>query len=108
MYAAVLGKHKYISLKELEIIEPTNLIVKNFIAIFDTKKPELLESLAGIIKWGKLINISDITNSEIIGTNDSDLGKYLKKQGLTRRFKEVELFRTDDEVKSKGVEYIVM
>ncbi len=108
MYAAVLGKNKHISLKELERVHPENLKVVNSIAAFDTKEPELIKQLAGIIKRGKLVKISTIEKADIIGTNDNDLGKYLKKQGITRRFKEVEESRTDDEVRTKGKEYIVI
>lgn len=51
MYGAVLGKHKNISLKELDILAPKNLIIKSNIALFDTNKPEAINTLAGIIKW---------------------------------------------------------
>lgn len=80
MYGAVLGKHRHISLKELELTNPQNLVVKGNIAAFDSENPEAIPGLAGIIKWGKLVKVADIEAAEIIGTNDSDLGKYLKKK----------------------------
>lgn len=108
MYGAVLGKHKHISLKELELVQPTNITISQNIVLFDTKKPELLSKLAGIIKWGKCITKKDITPVDIIGTNERDFGKEVKKEGLTRRFKEVDPTKTDLEVKEKGKEYLVI
>lgn len=108
MYGVILGKNKHISLKELELIQPESLTVIGNVATFTTKQPEKIGELAGIIKRGRLMKISSIGPAEIIGTNDGDLGKYLKKQGLTRRFKNVEESRSDDEVITKGKEYIVI
>lgn len=80
MYGALLGKNKHISLKELELVHPTDLSVHHNIAVFNTETPNKIATLSGIIKRGKLVKISAIEKADIIGTNNSDLGKYLKKQ----------------------------
>lgn len=108
MYGAVLGKHKRISLKELELVQPQNLKIYQNIALFDTDAPEKIEGLAGIIKRGKIITSDDIQAADIIGTNSRELGKVVKKQGLTRRFKDIDETKTDEEIRSKGKEYIVV
>jgi hypothetical protein len=61
MYFAIIGKNQQISLAELELIEPTNLTeITGVLITFDTNKPELLNTLGGIIKRGEVINRDDI------------------------------------------------
>lgn len=80
MHGVVLGKHKGISLKELELVHPQNIQIYKNIAIFDTKTPEKIKELAGIIKWGKVIDSNAIAATDIVGTNSRELGKFAKKQ----------------------------
>ena len=102
MRGAVLGKHKQISLKELELIEPENLEVHGVVAVFNTKKAEKLETLGGIIKRGTIEKAGELTDvPELCGVSERALGKYLKGKGLTRRFKEVDADATDLEVREK-------
>lgn len=109
MRGAVLGKHKQISLKELELVEPENLIVHGAVAVFETKKPELLATLGGIIKRGTIEKAGELSSvPELCGVSERALGKYLKGKGLTRRFKEVNTDATDIEVREKGREYILL
>jgi hypothetical protein len=61
MYFAIIGKNQQISLAELALIEPTNLTeITGVLITFDTNKPELLDTLGGIIKRGEVINRDDI------------------------------------------------
>lgn len=57
MYFALLGKHKELSFKELAYANPKNLTFSSNpqIVLFDTADETKLSELAGIIKWGKLI-----------------------------------------------------
>ncbi len=57
MYFALLGKHKELSLKELEYAKVENLQFSENpqIVLFDAVDEKKLEQLAGIIKWGKML-----------------------------------------------------
>lgn len=44
-YFAILGKHKQISLAELQYISPENLKTHGPIAVFDTQFPDKLKQL---------------------------------------------------------------
>jgi hypothetical protein len=44
-YFAILGKHKQISLAELQYVQPQNLKTHGPIAIFDTQFPDKLKEL---------------------------------------------------------------
>jgi len=45
-YIAILGKHPHLSLRELELLAPSNLITDQHIAVFETSVPERLADLA--------------------------------------------------------------
>ncbi|PZM87097.1 MAG: hypothetical protein DLD55_03100 [candidate division SR1 bacterium] len=113
MYFAILGKHKELSLKELEYAQPTKLqpAANQQMVLFETCDEGKLAQLAGIIKRGKLISgeLSAFFAScekRILGVADKNQGINLKKQYGLKRFKQVDLFHTDLEVKKKGVELI--
>lgn len=79
--------------------------------LFENCEEPKLAQLAGIIKWGKLIDgdLSDFFSScekRILGVADKNIGINLKKCYGLKRFKQVDLFHTDLEVKQKGVELI--
>lgn len=110
-YFAILGKHKQISLAELQYIQPTNLSTHGPIAIFDTAFPDRLEKLWGIIKWWTVTTLWELSESDnpaIVWTNSRLLGKYLKDAWYTRRFKELTLDHSDREVQDKGQELILI
>jgi hypothetical protein len=52
MYFAIIGNHPEISLKELQVLHPTKVEKKSdHLITFDTQKPELLPTLASLVKW---------------------------------------------------------
>ncbi len=113
MYFAILWKNKELSLKELDYAQPTKLQSSNNqqIVLFESCDEAKLAQLAGIIKWGKLIaeDLSDFFAScekRILGVADKNQGINLKKQYGLKRFKQVDLFHTDLEVKKKGIEIV--
>ncbi len=113
MYFAILWKNKELSLKELDYAQPTKLQSSNNqqIVLFESCDEAKLAQLAGIIKRGKLIaeDLSDFFAScekRILGVADKNQGINLKKQYGLKRFKQVDLFHTDLEVKKKGIELI--
>ncbi|MFA5747487.1 MAG: hypothetical protein WC872_00065 [Candidatus Absconditabacterales bacterium] len=111
MFFAILGKNNQISLEELKSINPKNYKeVSDFIITFDDVDKNKLSNLGGIIKWGRVINKNELTaelqNVKIIGVADESFGKLCKKQFGLKRFKVVDLFHTDKEVKEKGKEII--
>ncbi len=121
-YFAILGKHKQISLAELQYIHPENLKTHGPIAIFDTQFPDKLAQLWGIIKrWQvtTLWTLSSLTREgdpkgggfilpQLIGTNSRLLGKHLKDSWYTKRFKELTLDHCDLEVQDKWQELILI
>jgi len=57
---AVLGSHPKLSLAELELVHPQNIVRRGPLVFFETDSPELLSELAGLIKWGKVITPAEI------------------------------------------------
>lgn len=111
MYFAILGKNPEISKAELELIQPTNISSpKKGIVTFDTKKPELISTLGGIIKAGSVVKERDLPevlkDVKIIWIKEIANGKHLKQTIGIKRFKTVDFFHTDKEIKEKGRELI--
>ncbi|MCX6823481.1 MAG: DNA methyltransferase [candidate division SR1 bacterium] len=111
MYFAILGKNPDISKAELELIQPTNISSpKKGIITFDTNKPELISTLGGIIKAGSIVKEKDLPevlkDVKIIGIKEIANGKHLKQTIGIKRFKTVDFFHTDKEIKEKGMELI--
>lgn len=111
MYFAVLGKNEDISLAELQLVQPGNMSYpKKGIVIFDTEFPELLWQLWGIIKAGKVVKEKELqtllADVKIIGIQSETNGKHLKRTAGIRRYKVVDIFHTDKEIKNKGKEVI--
>ena len=83
---------------------------KKGIVIFDTKYPELLAQLWGIIKIGIVVKEKDLQELlkevKIIWIKEDANGKHLKRTIGIRRYKIVDLFHTDKEIKNKGKEVI--
>mgnify|MGYP000614963909 CR=1 FL=1 len=77
--------------------------------LFSTKYPEKLGSLGGIIKWGEVKKLEELSEvPALCGVSERALGKYLKGKGLTKRFKEVNTDQTDIEVRKEGKEYVLI
>lgn len=112
-YFAILGKHPKLSLAELSILKPENInIINNNIVIFNIAKESdymtnILNNLAGITKWWKIVNLEDMSLSgKTIGTNDDDFGMELKKKYGAKRYKFVEMQKSDLEIKKEWIEII--
>lgn len=113
-YGAILGKHQEISRAELRAQGIT--IDRHYwsVAIFTVEESEkeiteeTLKKLAGIVKWGVVIQPETIEAQDLIGASERALGTFLKKRGVCRRYKEVDPLHTDMEVKEKGTEYVML
>ena len=111
MHFAVLGKNPEISLRELELVHPSDLnFPKKGIVTFSCTQPEYLSQLGGCIKSGRVVAERDLPeilkDVKIIGIKEIANGKHLKKTMGIRRFKTVDIFHTDKEIKEKGQELI--
>jgi hypothetical protein len=111
MYFAILWKNPEISKAELQILQPTHISYpKKWIITFETEHPETIMTLWGIIKAGKIVKEKDLPeileNVVIIGIKEIANGKHLKNTIGVRRFKVVDFFHTDKEIKEKGLELI--
>lgn len=109
-YFAVLGKNPKLSLRELQLVQPTDIIVNGHLAVFNTTRPEYLSSLAGIIKRGEVIGRDRLEDAldevELIGVEDKKLGMILKKKYGIKRFKQIDLDTTDREILSEWKEIV--
>lgn len=117
-YFAIIGRHPELSMAELQLINPQNItkinlstVIFELEEIVEDDKSEyiynLLNQLAGISKWWKIINLEDIDlKGKTVGTNNDDLWMILKKQYGARRYKFVEMLKSDLEIKNDWVEII--
>lgn len=111
MYFAVLGKNPEISMKELELVQAKEISYpKKGIVIFDTKYAQLLPQLWGVIKIGTVVKEKELqellTDVKIIWIQNEANGKHLKRTVGIRRYKLVDIFHTDKEIRTKGKEII--
>lgn len=111
MYFAILWKNPEISLHELQLVQAKEISYpKKGIMIFDTKYKELLPQLWGIIKAGIVVKEKELqellADVKIIGIQNEANGKHLKNTIGIRRYKLVDIFHTDREIKNKGKEII--
>lgn len=110
MYFAIIWKNKEISLKELELIKPEIKQINNSIILFDTKSKELISNLWWIIKRWEILSKKDLPKEiewkKILWTKDKNTAINLKKEFKIKRFKLIELFKTDKEVKNKWIEIV--
>ena len=96
---------------ELQLIQAKEISYpKKGIVIFDTKYKELLPQLWGIIKAGIVVKEKELpellADVKIIGIQSETNGKHLKRTAGIRRYKLVDIFHTDREIKNKGKEII--
>jgi len=113
MYFAVLWKNKELSLKEIEYVNPKNLRTSSSqqIILFDDADEDRLSDLAWLVKWWKVIEgeLDDFfkdNDKRILWVADKQQGINMKKKYGLKRFKQVDIFHTDLEVKNKGIELI--
>lgn len=111
MYFAILWKNPEISMIELELVKAKEISYpKKGIVIFDTKYAQLLPQLWGTIKIGTVVKEKDLqellTDVKIIWIQNEANGKHLKRTVWIRRYKLVDIFHTDREIKTKGKEII--
>ena len=113
MFFAILWKNRELSLKELELLEPKNIkyMQNQHLICFDTDNESLFSRLAWIIKWWKVIewDLGEIFSEKgkvILWVADKNQGINLKKKYALKRFKQVDIFHTDLEIKSKWVELV--
>jgi hypothetical protein len=107
-YGVILGKHLDISRAEL-FAQGIN-IDKHYwqVALFSDDKNLDYQRLAGIVKWGKVIESKSIVACDLLGVSDRGLGSFLKKQWLCKRYKDFDPMHTDEEIKKEGREYIML
>lgn len=96
---------------ELELVQAKEISYpKKGIVIFDTKYAELLPQLWGTIKIGTVVKEKDLqellADVKIIWIQNEANGKHLKRTVGIRRYKLVDVFHTDKEIKNKGKEII--
>jgi hypothetical protein len=111
MYFAVIGNFPEISLAELKLIDAKDIKkVWKYLIVFDTKKEDQIPFLASLVKWWKIISISEIQqfvwDKRILWMEDKNQAIKFKKQLNLKRYKEVWLLHTDMDVKKKWIELI--
>lgn len=111
---AIIWRHPDLSLAELQLINPINLKKINIhTVLFDIEEDKseyiynILKQLAGVSKRGKIISLDNIDiKNKTIWTNNDDLWMMLKKQYWAKRYKFVELIKSDLEIKQNWLEII--
>lgn len=110
MYFAILWNHSKLSLAELKLCKPTNITRKKEYVLFETDHPEILDQLWGIVKRWVMHKQSDLpmlcTDVQLLWTNSQHLWMLAKKQHTVKRFKLIEIKKSDLDVKQSGVELI--
>ena len=105
MYVGVLGKNPKLSLEELKLVDPTDVETRQRWVFFNTKKKSLLPQLGWLIKIGKIVPKINPTKS-LVGSNDFDLLKSLKKDKKIQRYKLVSPEHINQEIAKKGEEFL--
>lgn len=111
MYFAILWKNPEISLAELELVKPTIAkTINNQIVVFETQYPEKLDTLWWIIKRGETVNRDELKSklleTKLIWVSNGNFWLQLKRNYGIRRYKTVDIFHTDLEIKKKWLEVI--
>jgi len=111
-YFAVVGKNKDLSLYELKALWATFLNFSDHIQQFTMSDEDYarFENVNGwIIKWWRVVNHKELPEIlegvRIVGVSSHKLWRTAKDLWV-RRFKEIELQRTDLEIKRKGKELV--
>jgi len=108
---AIIGKHPEISLQELKSIWISKITkLERSVILFNTKETKKLQKMGGVIKRWKEIskkNLPEIfTDKRVVWVNEEWLGKEFKKSFNLRKYKTLALFKSDREIKKKGVEIL--
>ena len=63
MYFAVIGNFPEITLAELKLIDARGIKkVWKHLIVFDTSKEDRISDLASLVKWWKIISVSELSN----------------------------------------------
>jgi len=105
-YFAIWGKNQWLSVKELEWIWK-NIFEESWIFFFDTDRYEDCKFLAGFTKVWHIITLEEFVNLEkkLVWTN-IHLNPKDKKKFWIKRYKQVDLLKSDLEIKKKWIEVI--
>jgi len=105
-YFAIWGKNQWLSLLELEKIWE-DIIEENGIFFFNTQKYENCKNLAWFTKVWHIITLKEFINldKKLVWTN-IHLKPEDKKKFNIKRYKQVDLLKSDLEVKKKWIEAI--
>lgn len=111
MYFAILWKNPEISIEELQLVKPTiEKTINNQIIVFNTEYPEKLNQLWWIIKRGETVNRDELKTklleTKLIWVSNSNFGLQLKRNYNIKRYKTVDIYHTDLEIKKKWLEII--
>lgn len=108
MYFWVVWKNKLLTEKELTLVFPNDIKSKYGIMIFESENDKYLYNLAWFSKiWviSKLKNISNyFIDIDLLWTNNKKLASYLKNEWFIKRYKLIEIEKSDLEIKSRGIE----
>ncbi len=105
MYVGVLGKNPKLSLEELKLVAPTDIEIKQRWVFFNTNHRKLLGQLGGLIKIGEIVDNTALTNP-LVGSNDINWLKSLKKSKKIQRYKLVFPEHINQEIAKKGEEFL--
>ena len=105
-YFAIWGKNQWLSLLELQWIWK-NIVEKNWIFFFDTDRYEDCKNLAWFTKVWHIITLEEFVNLEkkLVWTN-IHLNPKNKKKYWIKRYKQIDLLKSDLEIKRKWIEAI--
>jgi len=103
-YFAIWGKNQWLSLKELGWIWK-NIIEENWVFFFDTDRYEDCKFLAWFTKVWHIVSLEEFVNMEkkLVWTNIHLQPKDKKKYWI-KRYKQIDLLKSDLEVKKKWIE----
>ncbi len=108
MYFWILWKTPELSLLELYMLEPSELTTSWGIAFFETNKPEKIWQLWWLIKWWVVSDWEQLwwhlEWAKIVWVDSQELWLMMKRKYNIRRYKELDLRKSDLEVKKKWVE----
>lgn len=112
MQFAIIGDNSYLAKTEMEANNIKNIkVYKNNILLFDDIENSKVEKRWSIIKMGRVIELwkalPEIIEAGLVWVNEADLWKFIKKKWI-RRYKEVELKRSDREIIKNWIELILL
>jgi len=105
-YFAIAGKNQKLSKYELSLVG-NNIVQYGPIFLFDTNNFEKCKYLAWFTKIGEIVDLESFIKKDkkLVWTNINLNPKDKEKYNI-KRYKKVDLLKTDLEVKNKGIEVI--